>query len=334
MEESKKNVKILVCYHKKDKLYKNEILVPIHCGRSIAFQKSKDGTLSQDEYEWLVNNTTGDNTGENISELNREVNEMTALYWAWKNYDKLGNPDYIGLAHYRRLFDFSSFTKFSLFKLYNLPLFLGLNSKTINQILKNYSFVSRGVKKFLPIYTDYKYDFYQNIINLSENYHPILYKQYNEFLKNKDFFCTNMFVMKKEDFFEMCKEIFPIMFDLLNKDIKDVSKQFLNNIKQKCDEKQYEEALKIYNNNEGTFPRIIGYAMERILSLYFMHLHEKYQDKALKNPIMFIKPHARLNLLLQNIFSIKNKNYNHKVLTILGIKISFKYQKTNVQYID
>ena len=35
---------------------------------------------------------------------NRNINELTALYWAWKNYDKLGNPDYIGLMHYRRQF--------------------------------------------------------------------------------------------------------------------------------------------------------------------------------------------------------------------------------------
>ena len=29
---------------------------------------------------------------------------MTSLYWAWKNYDALGNPDYVGLMHYRRHF--------------------------------------------------------------------------------------------------------------------------------------------------------------------------------------------------------------------------------------
>ena len=95
--ENEKTIKILVCYHKPFPLLKDEILTPIHLGRKIA---NKENTGVQ----WLMENMIGDDTGENISDKNAYYNEMTALYWAWKNYDKLGNPDYIGLAHYRRLF--------------------------------------------------------------------------------------------------------------------------------------------------------------------------------------------------------------------------------------
>ena len=98
------NIKILVGYHKPAKLYKSDIYVPIHLGRALATEASKDGKMSQEDYQWMLDNMIGDDTGDNISELNRYFCELTAIYWAWKNYDKLGNPDYIGLCHYRRLF--------------------------------------------------------------------------------------------------------------------------------------------------------------------------------------------------------------------------------------
>lgn len=42
----------------------------------------------------------GYNTGYNISDKNREYCKLTGIYWAWKNYDKLENPDYIRFIPY------------------------------------------------------------------------------------------------------------------------------------------------------------------------------------------------------------------------------------------
>lgn len=56
-----------------------------------------------------------DNIGENISELNPLLNEMTAIYWFWKNYRPL--PDYVSFNHYRRLFkqtDIADYEKFDI----------------------------------------------------------------------------------------------------------------------------------------------------------------------------------------------------------------------------
>lgn len=42
-----------------------------------------------------------DDVGDNISKLNSYYNELTGLYWVWKNTDK----EYTGICHYRRRFE-------------------------------------------------------------------------------------------------------------------------------------------------------------------------------------------------------------------------------------
>lgn len=87
-----KNIKIFITYHDEHYLIKSNILQPIQTG-CVNAPKLFDGMLRDDE-------------GENISDRNNQYNELSAQYWAWKNYDKLGTPDYIGFMHYRRHFMF------------------------------------------------------------------------------------------------------------------------------------------------------------------------------------------------------------------------------------
>ena len=66
-----------MAYHKKSDIVKTDIITPIHVGRK--------GAKNNLDYEWLVENMIGDDTGENISLKNPHFCELTALYWAWKN---------------------------------------------------------------------------------------------------------------------------------------------------------------------------------------------------------------------------------------------------------
>ena len=63
-------IKILVAQHKEAKVYANDVYIPIQVGKA----------LSQIDL-----GIQGDNTGDNISDLNPFYCELTAQYWAWKN---------------------------------------------------------------------------------------------------------------------------------------------------------------------------------------------------------------------------------------------------------
>lgn len=234
-------IRILIPAHKPFKKPDGEFYIPIHAGRSVALENSKDGKIDKNDFEWMLNNTIGDNEGDNISSKNRCYSECSALYWAWKNYDKIGNPDYIGLMHYRRHFIFNdNYYKSHISDDWHRALCyinenfiddnyqnkIGLNDKNIQYSCENYDIV---VSKDASL----------NLIgnkNLKENYENTipgakgkdfdllistvkkLYPQYNDVIEaniNKDKKTLyQMFIMKKDIFFEYCDFLFNTLFEV------------------------------------------------------------------------------------------------------------------------
>ena len=82
------NTKIFVITHKLFTPPADPMYVPLQVGRA------KNGDLGA--------GYLGDDTGDNISELNPQFVELTGMYWIWKNYN--GPEDCIGINHYRRYF--------------------------------------------------------------------------------------------------------------------------------------------------------------------------------------------------------------------------------------
>lgn len=311
---SRKKIKILVCYHKKAKLFKNDILVPIHCGREVAFQKSKDGMISKKDYNWLKKNTIGDNTGNHVSHLNRQINEMTAIYWAWKNYDKLGNPDYIGLMHYRRLFDLSYLfanKKNNIEKMFQ--------EEYLNNIIDKYDVICQTGKQITKPWL-HNFEQYQEFVNLSEKNHPLLYQQYLKFKEKQTFYFNNMFILKKEDFFNMCEEIFPLILKLCDLDQGYISKKWYEYAKENLPQEDFKVREKIYKNNDEIYPRLIGFVSEYLTCFYMYYLISKYIDRVLYLPVKMIKDKSSSG----KIFSITKSDKNRVCLTFLGIKFLFK----------
>ncbi len=208
-------VKILICYHKKAPLFKDDILTPIHVGRANARERMDHDS---EEYKWLTENMIGDDTGENISYENDSYNEMTALYWAWKNYDELGDPDYIGLNHYRRHFVLNGTDKI----VYNIQDFnkdtyldqIGYSEEKMHQFVEGCDFVTH-LGHVINVYNHYIENQRKTDIDLANQIvleqHPEYKEVMDEYYAGDDSNFCNMNIFSKKIFFEYCEWIFPIL---------------------------------------------------------------------------------------------------------------------------
>lgn len=95
-------LKIIVAYDKNARDYRSyfpeydpegEIYVPVMGGHALGNIPEQYADMQGD-----------DDGADNISNLNPYIYEISQLYWAWKNLDKLDNPDFIGLNHFRRFY--------------------------------------------------------------------------------------------------------------------------------------------------------------------------------------------------------------------------------------
>ena len=230
-------IKIIVCHHKEAPLiedYKNKnIYINVFGG--------KDNYKGNNKF---LLELVGDNTGDNISNKNHLFNELTTVYWAWKNYESIGNPEYIGLNHYRRIFNSEDIVDY---KNYDVILW--------ESILPGIKCGNKTMKEQFLVW--HKQNTINKLFEYIEKYKPE-YKFIKDYFDKKEFFAKNMFIMKKEIFFEYCELLFPFILDLSEK----------------------------YNMNE--YFRECSFISERISSTIFSELSKKYKTKFLQIPYRYI----------------------------------------------
>ncbi|MDO5386755.1 MAG: DUF4422 domain-containing protein [Pseudomonadota bacterium] len=223
------SIKILVGYHKPAVLLKNDILTPIHLGRALTTKASKDGTMSREDYLWMLDNMIGDDTGDNISHLNRELCEFTGLYWAWKNYDKLGNPDYIGFMHYRRIFNFNSDKNNIENYQYigeNFAENLGLTQSVLEKQLDNTDIIhAQTIKHAQTVKEQFSglsrppfclnEQIFENVMTNTVKLYPKMKPVINDYLESREHYWFNCFIMKKEIFFKYMEFMSKILITTL-----------------------------------------------------------------------------------------------------------------------
>lgn len=250
---SKQNIRIFVTTHKNVNTFDSAIMQPVQVGPK------------NERFPWAFH----DDEGENIADLNPRYCELTTQYWAWKNID----ADYYGFCHYRRYFDFSDtphkenpygevmddYIDIATAKKY------GMNDENIAKVVKQYDVITtpfgnleeiidkhgapRALWEAAPLlHDDDLKRCYQILCSMYPDYKQDAQAFFNG---NKACFC-NMFIMKKEIFFDYCAWMFPILeaFDK-NTDYSAYSKEAL---------------------------RTPGHLSERLLNIYLLH-HKRIGSK-------------------------------------------------------
>ncbi|MBR3631537.1 MAG: DUF4422 domain-containing protein [Elusimicrobiaceae bacterium] len=304
-------VKIFISYKDEHKLFKNEIITPIQTGRAIA-TKSFEGML-------------GDDTGDNVSKENPRYNELSAQYWVWKHYEEIGNPDYVGFMHYRRHFvfdeNFSLQNKASWFpgmpiykiaaqdascekNLYPEAILATLKEQADCYVIKPYD-----IRQFAPgdLYMKHHFlnyvpgsrrdvwnQFVQVVCDVTPDYVPYL----RQFMYGHTLHACNMFIMKKDLFFEYSSFCFRVLKEL---DKRVDSSSF-----------------------KGQEERFLGFLGEYLLTIFVMKLQQESSRKISYLDALFLtEKNSSFTKKLSDYFAIINTS-THKVLVLFGKQIKLK----------
>lgn len=135
-----------------------------------------------------------DDTGENISERNRQFCELTALYWIWKN----AGQDIVGLEHYRRHF------------LLQEDWYQKMKENDIDVVLPAPLYVAPSLaQNYRDRHVASDWDFMMDYL---KRIYPKDYKEAVTFFDTNLYSPCNMFIMKKEILDKLCTWLFPILF--------------------------------------------------------------------------------------------------------------------------
>ena len=151
-----------------------------------------------------------DDIGDNISRLNLYLNEITALYWLWKNTSHA----FIGFVHYRRFFTTSNAATFDAEKI--------LTGDEAQEILRDYDIIVNDCKfGYIPLIdwkatlstralADYVIATVRKFIAARQPDYLDAYDRINDGFGT---FCYEIFVARRKIFDAYCKWLFSFIID-------------------------------------------------------------------------------------------------------------------------
>lgn len=196
------NIKIYVVSHSekdiKDVKF-DELYTPLFVGRN---GKDNFGFCSDD-------------SGDNVSEKNPDICELTGLYWMWKNSE----ANILGLNHYRRYFKNDSG------ELLNQKDILNYLSHNDIILAKKITLVKGSVNETYA--GKYILDVLNETREVVTDLFPDYLNSFDKVIKGDSFHCFNMFVANKQLIDQYCDWIFPILFELEKKIDLNIHKRVL-----------------------------------------------------------------------------------------------------------
>lgn len=188
-----------------------------------------------------------DNMGDSISDRNGRYNELTALYWIWKNSD----AEIVGLCHYRRYFVKLGGKLANVFMGKKCGFidggYIAGKMKKYDIIVHNKTYFKRKSLEQLSDQSSVTYvsiEIMQLAERVFENVYPEDLYIYRKIINGKTAHLLNMFVARKEVVDRYCKWLFGYLFVL-------------------------EEAIDRMFPNEN-LPRVMGLIAERLLDVWLV----------------------------------------------------------------
>lgn len=198
----------------------------------------------------------GDDTGDNISRLNPFLDEVTALYWIWKNT----THTHTGFVHYRRFFTTSTDKTFDAEKI--------LSAAEILNLLNEYDIIvqtegtSERTQRDMVILSTGQPD----LVNVTEKIirehltrkQPDYLDAFDDVLNNITLFTCGIHVTRRNIFNAYCEWLFSFLIEA-TEEIRD---------KIQIGDKSLEEMGHVYS-------RVAGHFAERLLTVWLMKNHLK-----------------------------------------------------------
>lgn len=236
----KTNVKILIAAHKPCIIPKNDgVYLPVFVGAGLN-KNTPDGFQPDSE-------------GQNISLKNPYYNELTAIYWAWKNL----NCDIVGLVHYRRYFVSVKTHKKNFDRILDLKQIqhlIGLNSIVVPRKRRYY---------IETIETHYLHTHLSVGLEVLKDVFKKQPRQYQAALTNvlssRSAHMFNMFIMNKGDFDKYCTWLFGVLQDVENQ---------IN-----------------FKKLQGNEKRVIGFLAEFLLDVWL----QANKKDVVESPVLFME---------------------------------------------